>query len=49
MSFQTLIALAAVSLSVFYFVRGAFNDLRQERAGTCGKCASGGCPVAPKG
>jgi hypothetical protein len=49
MSFQTLIALSAASLSALFFVRGVVNDLRQERGNACGKCTSGGCPAARKG
>jgi len=49
MSIQTLIATSAAGLAAFYFLRGAFLDLREgNRPGgsPCGTCSSGGCPAA---
>lgn len=49
MTLQSLLALSAASLSALYFLRGAIQDLSAPKGGTCGKCSSGGCPVARKG
>jgi len=53
MSFQTLLVASAVGLSALYFIRGALQDFgmgsHPSQGGSCGKCSSGGCPVARKG
>jgi len=48
-SLQSLLALSAVGLAGFHFLRGALRDLRQPGGNACGKCSAGGCPVARKG
>lgn len=52
MSLQSLITVSAAGLSALYFIRGVYRDLSGGAAqadGNCGKCSSGGCPVAGKG
>jgi len=53
MSIQTFLVASAVGLSALYFIRGALQDFgvgpRPAQGGSCGKCSSGGCPVARKG
>jgi len=52
MNLQTLIAASAAGLSALYFLRGVYRDLSgggAQAGGSCGKCSSGGCPVASKG
>lgn len=49
MSFQTLLVASAAGLAAAYFLRGVVQDFRQPQGGSCGKCSSGGCPVARKG
>jgi hypothetical protein len=52
MTFQGIIAVSLAVLAALYFLRGAYQDLagtHQAEGGSCGKCSSGGCPVAHKG
>lgn len=44
MSIQILLVACAVSWSAFYFLRGAYQDLKTGTA--CSHCSSGGCPAA---
>ena len=44
MSVQTLLILLAVGWAAFYFLRGAYQDLKAGSA--CSHCSSGGCPAA---
>ncbi len=46
---QTLVVTTAVGLSAFYFIRGTYLDFCGAKDGNCGKCSTGGCPVARKG
>jgi hypothetical protein len=49
MSIQSILALSASVLAALYFLRAAAQDLSAPTGGSCGKCSSGGCPVAKKG
>lgn len=49
MTFQGILAVSLAALAALYFLRGAYQDFagaNQAQGGTCGKCSSGGCPVA---
>jgi len=46
MTLQTLITASAAGLAAFYFLRGAYQDLRGGDA--CSHCSSGGCPAAKR-
>jgi hypothetical protein len=49
MNLQTFIVVSAAGLSAYHFIRGAIQELSAPaEGGTCGKCSSGGCPVARK-
>ena len=51
MNIQTFLATSAAGLAALHFIRSAFQDLsgKGPSAGSsCGKCSSGGCPVARK-
>ena len=51
MNLQTVLASSAAALAAFYFIRGIVQDCseKDEPGGSgCGKCSSGGCPVARK-
>ncbi len=49
MNIQSVLALSAAGLAALYFIRGTFQELSAPEGSTCGKCSSGGCPVARKG
>ncbi|WP_243324314.1 MULTISPECIES: hypothetical protein [Geothrix] len=44
MNLQLVLVASAVSWSAFYFLRGAYRDLKAGNA--CSHCSSGGCPAA---
>jgi hypothetical protein len=44
MSIQTLLILPAVGWAAYYFMHGAYQDLKAGSA--CSHCSSGGCPAA---
>jgi hypothetical protein len=51
MNLQTLLASSAAALAAFHFIRGIVQDFSGTpgpEGGACGKCSSGGCPVARK-
>jgi hypothetical protein len=51
MNLQTVLASSAAGLAAFYFIRGIVQDFSVKsgpKVGSCGKCSSGGCPVARK-
>ena len=51
MNLQTVLASSAAGLAAFYFIRGIVQDFsaKSGSAGSgCGKCSTGGCPVARK-
>jgi hypothetical protein len=51
MNMQTVLASSAAAFAMFHFIRGIVQDFSAKSGAAdsgCGKCSSGGCPVARK-
>lgn len=46
MSIQIFLVVCAVGWAAFYFLHGAYQDLKAGSA--CSHCSSGGCPAAKR-